>query len=101
MMPREELIEKMAIAIIGNAEYSSTPEKQYLMFKNEQPYWNDVAEAALQALLSNLPCHTSGMEVTHSRTTIGLDGKVKVLCEYKEFVDYSARYYKELLRMKK
>lgn len=56
MLPtKDELIEKMAKAIIGSAEYASTPEKQYLMFKNEQPHWNDVAESALQALLSSLP----------------------------------------------
>lgn len=52
---RKEILTKMAKAIIDAAEYSVPEEQRAVSLRAEQPYWNDVAIAALDALIGILP----------------------------------------------
>lgn len=97
MLPTyEELIEKMAEAIINQAEYSISPEKRQAQLRAQNPYWSDVAKAALQALLENLP---SGFVLEEETCGKDLNGNEIILAQ--EIIDNRALYYKQLLAMRR
>lgn len=72
--PTEEyLTEKVAKAIINNAEYASSSEERDLMFEEEQPYWNDVAEAVIKALVKALPDIPSVTQILNGHYHTSID----------------------------
>lgn len=106
----EELIEKMAEAIINQTEYSISPEKRQAQLRAQQPYWNDVAKAALQALLESLPNNNKEIETQARNMQLQCirdnptAGTVPSILHYEQqlsFLDKSAEYYKQLLAMRK
>lgn len=92
---REEIISKMAKAIIDAAEYNIPEEQRAVSLRAEQPYWNDVAIAALDALIGILP---TGLYIGYD--TCGKDFKGEEVILNPTYVDERAELYTQVLLLK-
>lgn len=94
---REQLINAIAKATINQAEYSISPEKRQAHLRAQRPYWNDVAEAALNGLITALP-DPSYVYVSRMEAKPVGDTYVTTLLE-KKVANFGEQYYKQLLAM--